>query len=266
VIGQGTWRLQDERRAVAALVAGIAAGATHVDTAQLYEQRSHSETILGRLFQEPGLRDRVFLASKVLPRNATYEGTKRACEASLRALGTTWLDLYYLHWRESLPLEPTFRAMAELRDAGTIRHIGVSNFDVDDLDEAHSLLGRGVLAANQVLYHLDDRGAESEVIPWCKAHQVAVVAYSPFGAGPPRPFVAEKRRLGVLEDVARGLGRTPRQVALAFLTRDPAVFAIPKTESEEHARENAAASFPLAREAVQRLDEAFPVQRGLRTI
>lgn len=260
-IGLGTWRVKDHAATGAAIGAGIEAGLTHIDTAELYEQQSGSETMLGKLFADK--RDGIFLASKVLPHNATYDGTLAACEASLRRLKTDHIDLYYLHWRGEHPLEETFGAMAELAEAGKVRHIGVSNFDVDDLEEAESILGKGVLAANQVLYHLEDRGAESEVIPWCRKHKVTVVAYSPFGAG---AFVTNARRRKALDVAAQAAGLNARQLALAFLTRDPSVVAIPKTENAKHAVELAGGDADLSKDIVAAIDAAFPVRAGLRSI
>jgi diketogulonate reductase-like aldo/keto reductase len=263
-IGLGTWRVQDRTRTSAALLAGIDAGLTHIDTAELYEQQSRSETMLGKIFTaHPGLRERLLVASKVLPHNASYEGTLAACEATLKRLGTPHVDLYYLHWRGEHPLEDTFDAMAQLVEDGKVRHIGVSNFDVDDLEQAEAILGKGVLAANQVLYQLEDRGAESDVIPWCKAHKVTVVAYSPFGAG---AFVADKRRRKALDDAAAKAGLDARQAALAFLTRDPAVVAIPKTEDATHANALAGGSTDLPKDVLAAIDSAFTVKAGLRTI
>ncbi|MFA5944992.1 MAG: aldo/keto reductase [Candidatus Thermoplasmatota archaeon] len=261
MLGQGTWRVRDHARTSEAIREGLKLGMTHIDTAELYENQSRSETMLGQVLK--GSRDNVFLASKVLPHNASYDGTLAACEASLKRLGTDHLDLYYLHWRGEHPLEDTFDAMAELVESGKVRHIGVSNFDVADLDEAESLLGKGVLAANQVLYHLEERGAESDVLPWCKQHKVTLVAYSPFGAG---TFLASAKARTAVEDAARTAGLTPRQVALAFLTRDPAVVAIPKTESVAHVRDNAGGDIELGKAVINQLDTAFPVQRGLRAI
>lgn len=260
-LGLGTWRVRNHEATTAALNAGLEAGLTHIDTAELYEQQSGSETMLGKFLATR--RKDVFLASKVLPNNASYEGTRKACEASLQRLGTEVLDLYYLHWRGPHSLEDTFDAMAELVEEGKVRHIGVSNFDVDDLEEAQSILGKGVLAANQIFYHLEDRGAESEVIPWCKANGVTVVAYSPFGAG---SFVTNPERMSPLEAAAKEAGLSARQAALAFLTRDPAVVAIPKTENAEHAAEIAQADITLSPAIIAEIDVAFPVRSGLRTI
>jgi diketogulonate reductase-like aldo/keto reductase len=260
VIGQGTWRVRDPTLTTQAIAEGIKLGLTHIDTAELYENNSGSETMLGHLLK--GRRADVFLASKVLPRNAAYEGAIAACEASLQRLGTDHLDLYYLHWRGDPPLEETFDAMAQLVEDGKVRHIGVSNFDVGDLDEAEGILGKGVLSANQVLYHLEDRGIESEVLPWCKQHKVTVVAYSPFGGG---DFLRSAKARAAVEKASKGTGLTLRQLALAFLVRDPAVVAIPKAESVAHVRENAGGDVELSDEVIEALDAAFPVKPGLRT-
>jgi len=269
VIGQGTWRLRDARAAEPSIGLGIELGMTHIDTAELYEQNSGSETALGELLSQPApegkgaLRDHVFLASKVMPGNASRRGTMSACKDSLVRLQTDHLDLFYLHWPGPHPVGDTMAAMAELVDAGWVRHVGVSNFDVDGLDEVKSALGPGKLAANQVYYHLEDRGCESEVLPWCKKNKVALVAYSPFGAG---HWVKDKKRLAALDAVAKQVAKTPRQVALAFLTRDSNVFAIPKAEKPEHVRDNVGGDFDLPREAIEALDGAFPVRPGMRTI
>lgn len=258
VIGQGTWQLRDKAAALDALKAGIAEGMTHIDTAELY---AGSEQVVADAIE--GRRDDIFLVSKVLPRNASYEGTLRACEKSLERLRTDRLDVYLLHWWSGEhPIEETMRAMGELVDSGKTRWVGVSNFDVEELEAAKSALGRHRLACNQVLYHLQQRGIESEVVPWCKKNGVAVVAYSPFGSTNGFPSATSKGGK-VLADVAERVGRTPRQVALAFLTRDPTVFAIPKAERAEHARQNAGGAFELPTDAVRELDAAFPRKGGL---
>jgi diketogulonate reductase-like aldo/keto reductase len=264
VLGQGTWRWSDSSTHPAAIQEGIALGMAHIDTAHLYENQSGSETMLGELLARPAraggtLRDHVFLASKVLPNEASRRGTVSACKDSLVRLRTDRLDLYYLHWRGPHPVADTMAAMGELVDRGWVRNIGVSNFDVADLDEAKAALGPGKLAANQVLYHLEERGMESGVLPWCRREKVAVVAYSPFGAG---RFVGGRCK-AVLEEVARALGKTPRQVALAFLVREEGVFAIPKAEKVEHVRDNAGGDFMLPPEAVAAIDAAFPLKPGL---
>lgn len=265
VIGIGTWNMErdDERAAIAAVQRAIDEGATHVDTAELYGS-GRVETMLKKALA--GRRDRVFLVSKVLPRNASRAGTIRACEKSLARMGVERLDLYLLHWREELPLADTFAGFEELRAQGKIGAWGVSNFDVDDLETAHAIAGPGAIACNQVLYHLGERTIEHAVIPWCEEHGVAVVAYSPFGSA---ALPSRGPGAAALAAIAKERGVTPHQVALAFLTRRPSLFAIPKTSHAERAAENTAAGdLILGDAAIARLDSAFPVGRwrGLPTL
>jgi diketogulonate reductase-like aldo/keto reductase len=254
VIGQGTWYLDrgDRKRAIAALQRGLDLGMSHIDTAEMYGEAEPviADAIAGR-------RDEVFLVSKVLPSNASRRGTVTACERSLKRLNTDRLDCYLLHWPGSYPLEDTVAAFEELKRAGKIRSWGVSNFDVDDLDELLDVAGEGKIVCNQVLYHLKQRAIEHAVIPWCERHGVAVVAYSPFGHD---DFPSVGSAGGkVLERVAEAHGATPRQVALAFLTRAASLLAIPKAGSAEHAGENAAAgTLDLTKDEIAALDQAFP--------
>src|SRR5579863_8607382 len=235
-IGQGTWYIDrgDRKRAVTALRRGIDLGMTHIDTAEMY---GDAELVIADAIA--GRRDEVFLVSKVLPSNASRRGTITACERSLARLKTDRLDCYLLHWRGSSPLTETVAAFEQLVREGKIRSWGVSNFDADDLDEILKVAGEGKIACNQVLYHLQERAIEHAVIPWCVKHGVAVVAYSPFGHN---DFPQNDSKGGVvLQQIAKRHGASARQVALAFLTRDPSVFAIPKASTVEHAEENAAA-------------------------
>jgi diketogulonate reductase-like aldo/keto reductase len=254
VIGQGTWYLDrgDRKAAVAALRRGIELGMTHIDTAEMY---GDAELVIADAIA--GKRDRVFLVSKVLPSNASRKGTITACERSLRRLKTDHLDCYLLHWRGSYPLHETVAAFEELKQAGKIRSWGVSNFDTDDLDELLDVAGENQIACNQVLYHLKERAIEHAVIPWCEQHKVAVVAYSPFGHD---DFPQAKSKAGeVLGTIAHAHGATPRQVALAFLTRKSTVLAIPKAANAEHAAENAGAGDLMLNETeMAALDAAFP--------
>ena len=254
VIGQGTWYIDrgDRQRAVAALRRGVDLGMTHIDTAEMY---GDAELVIADAIA--GQRDKVFLVSKVLPSNASRRGTVTACERSLKRLNTDRLDCYLLHWRGSYPLAETVAAFEQLVSSGKIRSWGVSNFDADDLDEMLAVAGEGKIACNQVLYHLRERAIEHAVIPWCEAHGVAVVAYSPFGHDDfPRP---RSRDGEVLQQIAEAHGASPRQVALAFLTREPSVFAIPKASAPEHAAENAATGdLVLSDEEIAALDKAFP--------
>ena len=227
VIGQGTWYLDrgDRKRAVAALRRGIDLGMTHIDTAEMY---GDAELVIADAIA--GQRDGLFLVSKVLPSNASRRGTVTACERSLARLKTDRLDCYLLHWRGSYPLAETVAAFEDLVRAGKIRSWGVSNFDADDLDELHGVAGEGRIACNQVLYHLQERAIEHAVIPWCKTHGVAVVAYSPFGHD---DFPQPRSKPGQLLAENRARRMAPRRVRSrsAFLTRD--AFGVRDSESLE---------------------------------
>jgi diketogulonate reductase-like aldo/keto reductase len=254
VIGQGTWYIDrgDRRTAVAALRRGIDLGMTHIDTAEMY---GDAEPVVAEAIG--GRRDEVFLVSKVLPSNASRRGAITACERSLARLKTDRLDCYLLHWRGSYPLQETVAAFEQLRDSGKIRSWGVSNFDTDDLHEMLAVAGKGKIACNQVLYHLQERAIEHAVLPLCQRHGVAVVAYSPFGHN---DFPSPRSNAGqTLQAIAERHGASPRQVALSFLTRDPSVLAIPKASTPEHVAENAAAGkLTLDESEVALLDAAFP--------
>ena len=257
MIGQGTWYLDrgDRSAAIAALRRGIELGMTHVDTAEMYGDAELviAEAIVGR-------RDELFLVSKVLPSNASRKGTIAACERSLKRLNTDRLDCYLLHWRGSYPLSETVAAFDQLVRAGKIRSWGVSNFDVDDLDELAGVAGEGKIACNQVLYHLQERAIEHAVIPWCEQHGVAVVAYSPFGHN---DFPTAQSKGGdVLARIAKAHGASARQIALSFLTRETTVFTIPKASKAEHAVDNAAAGdIALSASDISALEKAFPLRQ-----
>lgn len=259
VVGQGTWQLAQGRRAeeIAALRAGIARGLTHIDTAELY---TGSEELIAEAIRDIPRRD-LFIVSKVLPQNASRAGTLRACEKSLRRLGTDYLDVYLLHWRGNVPLGETLGALEELVDQGKIRALGVSNFDVADLEEARTLLRKHPIACNQVLYHLGERHIDAALVPYCAKHRIAVVGYSPFGHG---RFPPSSRGGGrALAAVAARHGATPRQVALAFLARAAPLYTIPKAGTVAHAEENAGA-LGLALDAadIAEIDAAFAVRAG----
>jgi len=260
LIGQGTWYIENAKRAaaVAALRRGLDLGMTHIDTAELYGSGVAEEIVAEAI---AGRRDEVFLVSKVLPQNASRRGTVTACERSLARLRTNRLDCYLLHWRGPYPLEDTFAAFEQLRAEGKILSWGVSNFDVSDLEEAHKIVGAGRIACNQVLYHLQERAIEHGVIPWCEKHGVAVVGYSPFGHGDfPGPRSTGGR---VLQDIAKVHDATPRQVALRFLVRRPALLTIPKASKGEHVGENAGAGeLRLSEVELARIDAAFPLGPG----
>ncbi|WP_371722477.1 aldo/keto reductase [Bradyrhizobium sp. KBS0727] len=254
VIGQGTWYLDrgDRKAAVAALRRGIDLGMTHIDTAEMY---GDAELVIADAIE--GKRDDLFLVSKVLPSNSSRRGTIAACERSLKRLKTDRLDCYLLHWRGSYPLGDTVAAFDELIRAGKIRSWGVSNFDTDDLSQLLAVAGRGRIACNQVLYHLQERAIEHAVIPWCEQHGVAVVAYSPFGHD---DFPSPRSKQGeLLQGIADVHEATARQVALSFLTRAPSVLAIPKAASAQHAADNAGAGdLKLSDDEIAALDKVFP--------
>jgi diketogulonate reductase-like aldo/keto reductase len=256
-LGQGTWNLEHapRRAAVDALRAGLDAGATHVDTAEMYGDGRVEEIVAEAI---AGRRDEVFLVSKLLPENASRRGTLAACERSLRRLGTDRLDGYLLHWAGEHPLADTIAAFEELQAAGKIRSFGVSNFDERELAEAVRIAGAGRIACNQVLHHLGERRIEHAVAPFCEAHGIAVVGYSPFGSG---RFPGPRSRGGrVLASVAAAHGAAPHQVALAFLVRRPSLFAIPKSCHVDRAVENAAAAgLALGADEIARIEAAFPL-------
>jgi len=260
-IGQGTWMIEGRAAdAISALQHGLDLGLTHIDTAEMYGNGAAERLVAAAI---EGRRQQVFLVSKVLPSNASYKGTIKACEASLQRLETDYLDCYLLHWRGAHPLEETFEAFDVLNRQGKIRSFGVSNFDVDDLDEALALLGPGKLACNQVLYHLQQRAIEHGVLPWCRRNDVAVVAYSPFGHD---AFPSALSRNGaLLTQLAAEQGVTPQQLALAFLSRDKEVFPIPKSSNLSHVAANAhAAALQLDAKTLAAIDSAFPLGRKPR--
>lgn len=261
-LGQGTWMMgegmmgegQADRRAeVAALQAGIDHGMTLIDTAEMYGD-GRSEALVGEAIA--GRRDGLFLVSKVLPSNASRRGVVEACERSLKHLRIDALDLYLLHWRGGVPLAETVEGFEALRRAGKIRRWGVSNFDVEDLEELAEVTDIQACAVNQVLYNPEHRGIEFDLIPWQRRHAMPVMAYSPIGQG------GRLLRHPALLAVAGRHGATPAQVALAWALRHDDVVAIPKTGHAARAAENAAAAdLALTPEDFADIDRAFPPPR-----
>jgi diketogulonate reductase-like aldo/keto reductase len=243
-----------KKEAQRALQRGIELGMVHLDTAEMYGA-GRVEELLGEAIR--GLpRDRLFIVTKVLPSNASYRGTIAAAESSLRRLGCDYVDCYLLHWPGSHPLEETMRAFETLVDRGKTRFVGVSNFEASEMALAASYLRNVPLACNQVLYHLSERGIEHELVPAARRSGTAIVAYTPFGRG---SFLRAGRRREAVEGIARKHGATPRQVALAYLTREPHLFVIPKAARVEHVEENAGAGeLSLNRDDLAAIDEAFP--------
>lgn len=252
VLGQGTWMMGEkpERRRdeIAALRLGVSLGMTLVDTAEMYGEGA-TESLVGEALD--GLRDEVFLVSKVYPHNASQRGVVAACERSLKRLRTDRIDLYLLHWRGDVPLEDTIAGFETLIDAGKIRQWGVSNFDVDDMDELFDAPGGTACATDQVLFNLSRRGPEYDLMPWLATNRLPMMAYSPI----------EQGRLptnGALSEIARKRHVEPLQIALAWVLSRPGVIAIPKAGSEAHVRANRAAlDIELSDEELNLLDHHF---------
>jgi diketogulonate reductase-like aldo/keto reductase len=260
-LGLGTWKMgvgdADEAAQLRALMVGIGKGMTLIDTAEMYGD-GRSEQLVAKAIE--GQRDRIFVVSKVLPGNASRKGTIKACENSLKNLNTTFIDLYLLHWRGTYPLAETFAAFEDLKAAGKIRHYGVSNFDVDDLDELAAEVPEARCAANQVQYNLSDRGIEWDLYPRCQKDGVAVMAYCPLGQG---------RLIGNagLGTIAQKHGVTNAAIALAFTLRLPGMISIPKSSHEKRVLENAAAAdIVLDAEDLAALDKLFPPPRKKRSL
>ena len=256
VLGIGTWRMgerRSERAAeIAALKLALDLGIRLIDTAEMYGEGGAEEILSEAL---AGRRDEIFLVSKVYPHNASRKGAIAACERSLKRLKTDRLELYLLHWSGSYPLEETVRGFEALVGAGKIRAWGVSNLDLSEMKQLVALPGGQACATNQVLYNLSRRGIEFDLLPWCRKHKMPLMAYSP---------VEQGRILGhkMLKDVARRLGATPAQVALAWVLREPGVVATPKAGSAAHVRENhKALGLRLDADALKELDAAFPPPR-----
>jgi diketogulonate reductase-like aldo/keto reductase len=260
-VGQGTWYMGDDRaqraEEIATLRLGLDLGMTLIDTAEMYGD-GRAEQLVGEAIA--GRRDEVFLVSKVLPHNASRRGTVTACDKSLKRLGTDRIDLYLLHWRGSVPFAETLEALIALHSAGKIRHYGVSNLDLADMQEWWALAGGAAIATNQLLYNLARRGIESDLLPWLRARRVPVMAYSP---------LEQARLLGnkQLAAFARRHGMLPAQAALAWLLANDDVIVIPKCGRRERLRENAGAlDHRLTTAQLAELDRVFPPPAGPRAL
>jgi diketogulonate reductase-like aldo/keto reductase len=252
-LGQGTWHMAENplnrTNEINALRLGIDLGMTLIDTAEMYANGG-AERLVGEAIE--GHRDKVFLVSKVLPENATRHGTIAACNRSLDRLGVHEIDLYLLHWRGPIPLEETIEAFETLVGAGKIRHWGVSNFDIGDMQELVDLPDGANVATDQVLYNLERRGIEFDLLPWCRRSGVPIMAYSPIEQG----RVLRNVRLN---RIAARLGASPAQVALAWVLRQDGLCAIPQSGKPEHVRENRGAlDIRLTPQDLADLDDIFP--------
>ena len=257
-LGQGTWNMGETKRAhsdeVAALRLGIDLGMTLIDTAEMYGEGGAEKVVADAI---DGQREGVFVVTKVYPHNASRAKLPKACERSLKRLRIDAIDLYLLHWRGSVPLAETVEAFEKLRVAGKIRHWGVSNFDVDDMEDLWSVEEGANCAANQVLYNLENREIESGLLPLYQQstlnYQLVVMAYSPVGHG--RGLLEN----ATLKKIAKRRDATPAQIALGWVLRQPGVIAIPKASSEKHVRDNARSiDIELTKVDLADLDRAFP--------
>jgi len=262
-LGQGTWRMGESERAhneeVAALKLGIELGMTLIDTAEMYGD-GRAETVVADAVA--GQRDKIFIVTKAYPHNATRTRLPQACERSLKRLRTDVVDLYLVHWREKrTQLGETVEAFEKLRTQGKIRYWGVSNFDLSDMNELLAVKNGGNCATNQVLYNLEQRGIEFDLVPWQLEHKIPIMAYSPVGHG---------RRLldnATLKKIAERNGATPAQIALAYLLRQPNIIAIPKASNPAHVRDNARSiGVQLKEEDLQELDREFPPPKSKQAL
>ena len=261
VLGMGTWHLGEDparrQEEINALRLGIDLGMNLIDTAEMYGD-GEAERLVGEAIA--GRRDDVFLVSKVLPNHASHRDTIAACERSLRRLGTDHLDMYLLHWRGPTPLDQTVDAFTTLVHAGKIGHWGVSNFDVADMQELMGVHGGHAVATDQVLYNLAHRGIEWDLMPWCRARHIPIMAYSPIEQG--RLLVHP-----VVRRIAARHSASPAAIALAWVIRQDEVIAIPQTGRPKHVREDHdALDVHLTKEDLRELNEAFPPPNGPREL
>jgi diketogulonate reductase-like aldo/keto reductase len=253
-LGQGTWHMGERANAakaeIAALKLGIDLGVMLIDTAEMYGN-GRAEELVAEATQ--GVRDRLFIVSKVYPHNASRSGVPAACERSLKRLRTDRIDLYLLHWRGSHPLAETVEAFETLRAEGKIRYWGVSNFDTSEMQTVTRLPGGTQCASNQVLYHVGSRGMEYDLLPWCTQHKVPIMAYSPVGQG------GRLLQSKALAAVAKRHDASPAQIAIAWTMRHDNVISIPKASDPAHVRENAAAGeITLSAEDLAAIDAVHP--------
>jgi len=263
VLGQGTWRMGENKRAhkeeIAALRLGIELGMTLIDTAEMYGEGGAEKVVADAI---EGQRNRAFVVTKVYPHNASRTELPKACERSLKRLRIDAIDLYLLHWRErSTQLPETVEAFEKLRTAGKIKRWGVSNFDVDDMEELSSIENGTNCAANQVLYNLENREIESGLLQWSQKNEIPIMAYSPVGHG--RGLLES----ATLKKIAKRYNATTSQIALAWVLRQPRVIAIPKAGKEKHVRENARSiAIELTSEDLAELDREFPPPRSRKRL
>ncbi len=263
VLGQGTWGMGEKPKShgdeVAALQLGIELGMTLIDTAEMYGEGGAEKVVADAI---AGQRNRVFVVTKVYPHNASQRELPKACKRSLKRLRIDAIDLYLLHWREkNPPLAETVETFEKLQSAGKIKRWGVSNFDVDDMKELLAIDGGTNCAANQVLYNLENREIEVDLLPWSSKNNIPIMAYSPVGHG--RGLLEN----GTLKKISKNYDATPAQIALAWVLRQPGVIAIPKASKKAHVRDNARSiEIKLAKQDLAELDDEFPAPQSKRPL
>ncbi|MCK5710401.1 MAG: aldo/keto reductase [Deltaproteobacteria bacterium] len=251
-IGLGTWRYQG---GVEPLRKGIELGATLIDTAEGY----YTEDVVGEAVRE--VRDKVFIATKVSGRHLGYDDVLKSAEESLYKLGTDYIDLYQIHWpNPTYPIRETMQAMGELVDRGLVRFIGVSNFDIDEMEEAQSYLNNYAIVSNQVRYNLNDRSIERDLLPYCEEREITILAYTPLDDGhlAKKPGLIKSNKMKILEEISQETGKAMGQVAINWCTSTKSVIAIPKSNGLERTIENCGSSgWQLSPKQINRLNEAF---------
>jgi diketogulonate reductase-like aldo/keto reductase len=263
VLGQGTWGMGENKRVcakeVAALRLGIELGMTLIDTAEMYGDGGAEEVVADAIESQRG---GVFVVTKVYPHNASHTELPKACERSLKRLGIDAIDLYLLHWRERTPpLEETVDAFEKLHSAGKIKRWGVSNFDLDDMIELLDIENGSKCATNQVLYNLENREIEIDLLPWSQSNKIPMMAYSPVGHS------GSLLNNPMLKKVAKVHDATPAQIALAWVLRQFGVIAIPKASNEEHVRSNTrAVEIELTKKDLADLDQEFPPPKSKKPL
>ncbi|MCH7949820.1 MAG: aldo/keto reductase [Candidatus Dadabacteria bacterium] len=251
-IGLGTWRYKGGAQP---LRKGIELGAALIDTAEGY----YTEEAVGEAIS--GIRDKVFIATKVSGRHLGYDDLLQSAEESLYKLGTDYIDLYQIHWpNPTYPIRETMQAMGELVDRGLVRFIGVSNFDIDEMEEAQFFLSHYPIVSNQVRYNLNDRSIEMDLLPYCEEKDITILAYTPLDDGnlAKKPSLINSNKMNILDDISQETGKTMGQVAINWCTSRKKVIAIPKSNSQERTIENCESSgWRLSPEEINRLSEAF---------